>query len=196
MKDNKKIHIIQYLLFSCIFFIQIIILFFFYNEFYNQKNIDDIEEQIIEINNFQDILDESRMEIFNAQKYLQDFVTTNQRSLLDSYFASLEKLSKNLDTINNYKNNITEFDDLISFHKQSFSNLPNLSSLIDSIYEISQLNLLKSKSFEIERFIFKDTTTTGVIQVNVEHKTDSLPQKGFFSRLKDAFNNTVDIKKE
>lgn len=196
MKENKKIHIIQYLLFGSIFFIQVIILIFFYNEFYNQSKVDSIEDQLLEINTFQNIIEESRLEVFNAQKYLQSYVSTNQKKQLHNYFLSLERLVANLDTIDIYKNKVSELDELIRFHKRSFITLPNLRSFVDSVYEISKLEVLDNKTLEIERFIFKDTTTTEIIEVNVEHKTDSLPQKNFIARLKDAINNTVDVKKE
>ncbi len=195
-KNSKKIYLIQSLLFTCIVLIQIVIALFFYNEFYNQKNVDSLEDRLNEITNFQQIIEESRLEIFKAQKYLQDYVTTNKTSLLNSYFQSIERLTHNFDTIDSYKNKIAELDDLISFHKKSFKNLPNLNNVVDSIYQISKLDIIDNKSFEIERFIFKDSTTTEIIEVNIEHKNDSLPQKNFLSRLKDAFTNTVDVKKE
>lgn len=194
-KNNKKIYLIQSLLFTCIVLIQIVVALFFYNEFYNQKNVDSLEDRLNEITNFQQIIEESRLEIFKAQKYLQDYVATNKSSLLNNYFQSIERLTHNFDTIDSYKNKIAELDDLISFHKKSFKNLPPLNNVVDSIYQISKLDIIDNKSFEIERFIFKDSTTTEIIEVNIEHKNDSLPQKNFLSRLKDAFTNTVDVKK-
>src|SRR5690554_2976587 len=196
MKIKRNKYIIQYFLIACIFFIQIIILFFFHNEFYNYKKVEYLEKELLKVVNFQNIIKNSRKEIYKAQNYLQDYFITNDRILLEKYFLSLEKLSCNLDSIDIYKDKISELDEFIFLHKKTFHELPSLDTYIDSIYKISELKNFNNQSFDILPSIFIDSLSTESIEINIEKKIDSLPPKKLLSRLKDAFTNSVDVKKE
>src|SRR5690606_22846 len=93
---------IQYLLISSIILIQVIILIFFYNEYFNEKKLKAIEQQIEETRFLQTLTEDSRKELLNAQNNLQKFITEQDKKFLEDYFQSLRKLSGNIDSINIY----------------------------------------------------------------------------------------------
>src|SRR5690606_39936637 len=96
---------IHYLLIACIILIQIVILVFFYNEYFNEKKLNSIENQIQETQVLKTLTDDSRNQLLNAQNNLQRFITNQNKEALESYFQSLRNLSGNIDSINAYGDN-------------------------------------------------------------------------------------------
>ncbi len=96
--------IVHYFLILCILLIQIILAGFFYNELMNKKNLAFIEKQLNEISSLENLTNDSRKELLISQDHFQKYLITNDKKHLDLYFASVNKLTKNLDSINSYQN--------------------------------------------------------------------------------------------
>ncbi len=186
---------IHYLLIACIILIQIIILIFFYNEYFNEKKLTTIENQIKETRVLKTLTDDSRKELLNAQNNLQKFVTDQDKKFLEAYFQSLRKLSGNIDNINIYGNTESTFKNSIDT-KDEISKLKDFENLIESTYKASQKPIDKKEPPKIEKIEIKDRFTE-LVDVEVYYVSDSTTKKKkFFPRIKDAIQGNVDVKRD
>lgn len=96
---SKYRHFIHYALIACALLIQLSVLVFFYNEYFNERKLSDIENQIKESQGLRTMIQSSRQELFNAQTHLQNYVQTKSKKELQAYFHSLEVSRFNLDSI-------------------------------------------------------------------------------------------------
>ncbi|PTT71324.1 sensor histidine kinase, partial [Chryseobacterium sp. HMWF001] len=87
----KARKIIHYSLLVCILLIQLLIAGFFYNEFISKKNLTFFENQLKEVHTLENLTDNSRGELLNAQSFLQKYMVSNDNTYLNSYFTSLNK---------------------------------------------------------------------------------------------------------
>ena len=139
--------VVHYSLIFCILLIQLIIAGFFYNEFINRKNLAFIENQLKEVNSLENLTDNSRKELLNAQNSLQQYLVNADKKYLDSYFASLDKLGANLDNINSYEAKFPKLKNILSFQKKDSLGSKNLKLLLILLInilpnQISKLPLL------------------------------------------------------
>lgn len=188
--------IVHYSLIVCILLIQLLIAAFFYNEFITGKNISFIEKQLKEIHSLENLTDNSRKDLLEAQGYFQQYVITEDHAFLESYFTSLRKLGKNLDSISHYKNKYPRLQHRAASQKKDSLQIKKLQSLIDSTYEYSVKsdfkvgnNMPELKKYDLDYNFDK---------FNVETKTysDTLKKKGFFGRLGDAISGKENVRKE
>lgn len=184
---------IHYLLIACIILIQIIILIFFYNEYFNEKKLTNIENQIKETRVLKTLTNDSRKELLSAQNNLQKFVTDQDKKFLEAYFQSLRKLSGNIDSINTYGNAESAFKNSIDT-KDEISKLKDFENLIESTYKASQKPNNKKEAPKIEKIEIKDRPAE--IDVEVYYVADSTEKKKFFPRIKDAIQGNVDVKRD
>lgn len=184
---------IQYLLIICIILIQVIILVFFYNEYFNEKKLTAIENQISDTRVLKNWTDDARNELLNAQNNLQKFITNQNKDNLESYFQSLRKLSDNIDSINVYGNAEATFRNSINT-KEELSKLKDFDKLIDSAYAASQKPLHKKEPLQIEKIEIKDQPVE--LDVEVHYIADSTEKKKLFPRLKDAIQGNVEVKRD
>lgn len=186
---------IHYLLISSIILIQVIILVFFYNEYFNEKKLTSIENQIKETRVLKTLTDDSRKELLSAQNNLQKFVTNQDKKFLEAYFQSLRKLSENIDSINIYVNTDSVFKNPINT-KDQISKLKDFENLIESTYKASQKPVNKKEAPKIEKIEIKDKPTE-LVDVEVYYVTDSTTKKKkFFPRIADAIQGNVDVKRD
>ena len=150
---------------------------FFYNEYFNEKKLAAIENQINETRVLKVWTDDSRNELLNAQNNLQKFITNQDKDFLDSYFQSLRKLSDNIDSINLYGNAESTFKNSINT-REELSKLKDFDNLIDSAYEASQKPLHKKAPLKIEKIEIKDQPVE--LDVEVHYIPDSTEKKKFF----------------
>lgn len=186
---------IHYLLIASIILIQIIILVFFYNEYFNEKKLTSIENQIKETRVLKTLTDDSRKELLNAQNHLQKFTTNQDKKFLEEYFKSLRKLSVNIDSINIYGNADSVFKNPINT-KDEISKLKDFENLIESTYKASQKPIDKKSPPKIEKIEIKDRPAE-LVDVEVYYVTDSTTKKKkFFQRIGDAIQGNVDVKRD
>lgn len=192
----KARKIIHYSLLVCILLIQLLIAGFFYNEFISKKNLTFFENQLKEVHTLENLTDNSRGELLNAQSFLQKYMVSNDNTYLDSYFTSLNKLGENLDSIGHYENKYPKLKNVLTSKKKDSMEIKKLKSLIDSTYEYST-----KSNFKVENSLpklEKYSVNYDFDKFKVETKTisDTVKKKGLFGRLGDAISGKENVRKE
>jgi len=190
--------IVHYSLIFCILLIQLIIAGFFYNEFINKKNLAFIENQLKEVNSLENLTDNSRKELLNAQNSLQQYLVNADKKYLDSYFASLDKLGANLDNINSYEAKFPKLKNILSFQKKDSLGSKNLKLLVDSTYQYSTQSNFKAPTPLPSLKKYESNYNLDKYDFHVETKTiaDTVKKKGLFGRLGDAISGKENVRKE
>lgn len=186
--------VVHYFLIFCILLIQVILAGFFYNEFKSRKNLTFVENQLREIHSLENLTNDSKKELLSSQDYFQKYLITDDKQYLESYFESVNRLTKNLDSINNYKN--PKLENLLLPQKKDSSEFKKLKLLADSSYQFStkssfkiREDLPKMKKYDL-RYDYS--------KFDIETKTisDSVKKKGLFGRLGDAIAGKDNVRKE
>ncbi|WP_404985107.1 ATP-binding protein [Chryseobacterium sp. M5] len=190
--------VVHYSLIFCILLIQLIIAGFFYNEFINRKNLAFIENQLKEVNSLENLTDNSRKELLNAQNSLQQYLVNADKKYLDSYFASLDKLGANLDNINSYEAKFPKLKNILSFQKKDSLGSKNLKLLVDSTYQYSTQSNFKAPTPLPSLKKYESNYNLDKYDFHVETKTiaDTVKKKGLFGRLGDAISGKENVRKE
>lgn len=188
--------IVHYSLVICILLIQIIIAGFFYNEFKNRKQVTFIEKQLGEIQLLENLTDNSRKELLNAQDYLQKYLITEDNEYLESYFNAVKMLTQNLDSINQYSQN-PKLKNIIISQKRDSSEFKKLKSLIDSSYQFSKKINFKTqdKLPKLKTYNF-DNKVLDNFDIQTHTYSDTITKKGIFGRLKDAIIGRENFRKD
>lgn len=188
--------IVHYSLVICILLIQITIAGFFYNEFISRKNITFIDKQLKEVQSLENLTDDSRKELINAQDFFQKYVVSKDNQYLKAYFNSVDRLTKNLDSINNFKFQNPNLKSFSIARKNDSLKIENLKLLVDSTQEFSKNSDLKT-TVQLPQ-LKKFDTDFNFEKFDVQTKTisDSVPKKGIFGRLKDAFAGKENVRKD
>ena len=192
----KSRKIIHFSLIVCILLIQLLIAAFFYNEFLTRKNLAFFEKQLREVNTLENLTDNSRKELLNAQNCFQNYIIYEDERYLDDYFASLHHLGENLENINNYGSKYPRLKKMLTLRKSDSLEIKKLQSLIDSTYEYSaRSNARASNDFPKLQKYHADYNFD---RFNIETKTfsDTIKKKGFFGRLGDAISGKESIRKD
>ena len=196
LSNFKLRKVIHYSLIICILLIQLLIAGFFYNEFINRKNLSFIEKQLKEFHSLENLTDNSRKELLNAQGFFQKYVISKDEKYLESYFNSLNKLGENLDNINNYGYKYPRLKNILSSQKKDSSEIKKLKLLIDSTYQYStKSNFIANNDLpKLEKY----NLNYNFDKFNVETKTfsDTVKKKGLFGRLGDAISGKENVRKE
>ena len=188
--------IVHYSLVICILLIQITIAGFFYNEFISRKNITFIDKQLKEVQSLENLTDDSRKELINAQDFFQKYVVSKDNQYLKAYFNSVDRLTKNLDSINNFKFQNPNLKSFSIARKKDSLKIENLKLLVDSTQEFSKNSDLKT-TIQLPQ-LKKFDTDFNFEKFDVQTKTisHSIPKKGIFGRLKDAFAGKENVRKD
>ena len=188
--------IVHYSLVICILLIQITIAGFFYNEFISRKNITFIDKQLKEVQSLENLTDDSRKELINAQDFFQKYVVSKDNQYLKAYSNSVDRLTKNLDSINNFKFQNPNLKSFSISRKKDSLKIENLKLLVDSTQEFSKNSDLKT-TVQLPQ-LKKFDTDFNFEKFDVQTKTfsDSIPKKGIFGRLKDAFAGKENVRKD
>ncbi|MDR6160319.1 signal transduction histidine kinase [Chryseobacterium sp. SLBN-27] len=189
--------IVHYSLILCILLIQFLIAGFFYNEFITKKNLKFIETQLKEIHSLENLTGNSKKELLNAQVDFQKYLVHGEKKYLESYFESLHKLDKNLDSIDKYRNKYPRLNSALILESKDPAKIQKLKVLIDSTYEYSTNNNFNvQKNFpEIKKY---DLNYYNFDKFNIETKTysDTIKKKKFFGRIRDAISGRESIRKD
>ncbi|MFA6787949.1 MAG: HAMP domain-containing sensor histidine kinase [Bacteroidales bacterium] len=139
-------------------------------------------------------MESSKENILSAQVNLQNYIKNNEKESLEDFFLSLKNLHRNLDSIEDYRKENLKLEVIFDSLQEEPTTLSGLQVLIDSIYDLSKKSIPKSISLPIESFEIEGLTSE--VDINIEHRSDSIPPKKLLARLRDAFANDVAIKKE
>ncbi len=192
----KSRKIVHYFLIICILLIQIIIAGYFYNEFVNRKNLTFIENQLKEIQNLESLTDNSRKELLVSQDYFQKYLITDDKKYLESYFQSVNELTKNFDTINTYKFKNPRLQNIVTPKKRDTSEFKKLKLLVDSTYQFSTKSSFKVREQLPKMKKFDTHFDTGKFDIKTQTHSDSIVKKGLFGRLGDAISGRENVRKE
>lgn len=169
---------------------------FFYNEFKNRKNVAFIENQLKDVQELEHLTDNSRKELLTAQSYFQKYVASNDDEYLDSYFHSVNVLTKNLDSINDVKDKNPRLKKT-SVQKADSAEIRNLQTLRDSSYQVSAKSNLKLREISLPQFKkYEFNFDFDKFDIKTETKSDSVKKKGLFGRLGDAISGKENVRKE
>ena len=189
--------IVHYSLILCILLIQLIIAGFFYTEFKNRKNVAFIENQLKDVQALEHLTDDSRKELLTAQDYFQKYVMTDDDKYLDSYFHSVNVLTKNLDSINDLKDKNPRLKKVIILQKVDSAEYKNLQTLRDSSYQVSAKSNMKLRDISIPQFKkYEFKYDFDKFDIKTETKSDTVKKKGLFGRLGDAISGKENVRKE
>jgi signal transduction histidine kinase len=188
--------IVHYFLIICILLIQLIIAGYFYNEFVSRKNLTFIENQLKEIHNLENLTDNSRRELLVSQDHFQKYLMTDDKKYLESYFQSVNQLTKNFDTINTYKFKNPRLKNIITPKKRDTSEFKKLKLLVDSTYEFSTKSNFKIREQLPKMKKFDVHFDTGKFDIKTQTLSDSVVKKGLFGRLGDAISGKENVRKE
>lgn len=189
--------IVHYSLILCILLIQLIIAGFFYNEFKNRKNVAFIEDQLKDVHDLEHLTDKSRKELLTAQGYFQKYVVSNDDKYLDSYFQSVNLLTKNLDSINDLKDKNPRLKKIITLQKTDSAEIKNFKILTDSSFQVSAKSDLKLRDIAIPQFKkYEFKYDFDKFDIKTETQSDTLKKKGLFGRLSDAISGKENVRKE
>lgn len=182
--------LVHYSLIFCILFIQLIIAAFFYNEFVKDKKLTFVQKQLDEIHALENLTDQSRKEILNAQGFLQKFMATKDENFLQSYFASLKSLDDNLANINRYENKFPKIKELIAAPKASITTEKDLKKMIDSTQkytsEVDRSQLNELPDFQKYKLNYDFEKFNVVLDTKIY--SDTIKKKGLFGRLGEAIS--------
>lgn len=192
----KSRKIVHYSLIICILLIQLLIAGFFYNEYINRKNLTFIENQLKDIHSLENLTNNSRNELLNAQGYFQSYAINKDEKDLNSYFQSLGKLGGKLDSINNYRDKYPRLKNILSSKKKDAPEIKKLKVLIDSTYHFSMQPQFKT-NYDIPK-LEKYIPDYNFDKFDVETKTftDTVKKKGLFGRLGDAISGKENVRKD
>lgn len=192
-KIRKTVH---YSLILCILLIQIAIAGFIYTEFDSRKNLTFLQNQLKDVQSLEHLTDNSRDELFISQEYFQKYLSTSDEKYLESYFNTVNKLSKSLDSINSFKFKNPELNKILIVQRKDASGLKQIKYLIDSTQNYTQ-NTTKSQPKQLPK-IKKYHFDYDLDQYDIKTETykDTIQKKGLFGRLKDAITGTENVRKD
>lgn len=198
LSNFKLRKIVHYTLIACILLIQLTIAAFFYNEFITKKNLTFIENQLKEIHSLENLTDNSKTELSNAQGFLQNYVVSEDDKHLQSYFASLHRLGKNLDSISLYENKYPRLKNILTSQKNDSLEIKKLKVLIDSSYQFSTNSNFKARNDlpKLKKYDFGNSLDKFDFNVETKIYTDTVKKKGLFGRLGDAISGKENVRKE
>jgi len=195
MTETKNTRpLIHYSLIVATLIIQVVIAVFIYNEYFNQKKLESIEAQLRDSRTLERAAGQARTDLLQAQDNLRKYSDTQDKKDLDAYFASLRKLSRNLDSIASSPQLKPELAALIQARKKQLDTLPDLDRVIQSVYTESKKPRAERKPLVLKDFEIAPPETR--FDLKIEKQVDTVTKKPFLSRLKDAINNESEVQRE
>lgn len=135
---------------------------------------------------------ESKYELFNAQKSLNAYLKTFNKQELEKYFASLRNVMSNLEKVAKFDQKVKGEKKYDDFPKVE---LAQIESLIDSVYLIKpRIVHRKKNAIQIDPIHFEEPS----IEYHLEQTIikDSIKKKKLLSRIKDAIDGKITTKKD
>ncbi|MEN2434405.1 HAMP domain-containing sensor histidine kinase [Weeksellaceae bacterium A-14] len=188
--------IVHYSIIVCILLIEVAIAAFFYNEFASRKKLSFIQNQLQEINQLDEMTDQSRKELQNAQNYFQQYLDGQRPAERDAFFSSINRLAASLDRIDRYNSKTPGLKNLVKLPKTSTEELRNLKPVIDSAKEVSVISSTQLQHPVPPVRRYHPNFDYGKYDVQKQTYTDTLRKKGLFGRLKDAITGKETIRKD
>lgn len=187
---SKYRQVTHYSLIACALVIQLIVAFFLYNEYFNEKELNAIQTQMQETRELKRLIQSSRNDLTHAQTLLFSYTQNKSKKDLLAYFKSIQSAKNNLNTLKEFEQRI-QWKKIETSEKEALD-LESFHQLIDSVYHLTENLTIEDKKFDLKEIEVKNDFQE--FKVEVIHSEDSLPKKKFFPRLKDAVKGKVDVK--
>ena len=192
-KHRKFIH---FVLLACVVFLQLFLLLILFNEIFNESKLDNFEADLKVSEKAKSISDNTKQDYIALQFNLQKYLETKEKKYLENYNISLNKLSKNIDSLVKSSNKNETFKKYLISDKSSNFSAKYLNKKIDSLVKIqvAPSPQLEKDLLNLNNFNYKDVLNS----VNVESYivVDSVEKKNLFSRLGNAISGKVEVQKE
>ncbi|WP_089058674.1 sensor histidine kinase [Flavobacterium plurextorum] len=192
----KHRKIIHYTLLVCIILLQIIAIVIWNNETSNETVMSKALSSMNSMNKISGFTSKINNSFLNSQKSFTNYTANKNKASLEQYTASLNEVSRLLDSLSLLTKNNKEFENILLEKKHSEANIQTLKSEIDSIISL-QHNPDKegvSNVFKLNKFEYKKILDS--IKTDTYTKVDSVSKKGLFSRLGAALAGKTDVQKE
>lgn len=178
-------------LIAIIVLFQVLLLFIFYNEIYNEKKLETIQVEIARAKKIKSILERSKDNQSKAQANFKNFLSTHKQSYLDSFKQNAVSLTASIDTLSRLAETNSSWKEFHSTKKQE-----GIKSKMDSILQMQlpSNHNFNSADFKIKPYSYKEVLNS--IQVKTEKEVDTVKKKGFFSRIGSALAGKTDVQKE
>ena len=192
----KHRKIIHYTLLVCIILLQIIAIVIWNNETSNESEMSKALSSMNSMNKISSFTSKINNSFLNSQKNFTDYRANKNKASLEQYTASLNEISRLLDSLSLLTKNNKEFEKILLEKKHSESNIQTLKSEIDSIISLQHNPDKNSVSnvFKLNKFEYKKILDS--IKTDTYTKVDSVSKKGLFSRLGAALAGKTDVQKE
>ena len=180
----------------CIILLQIIAIVIWNNETSNETVMSKALSSMNSMNKISGFTSKINNSFLNSQKSFTNYTANKNKASLEQYTASLNEVSRLLDSLSLLTKNNKEFEKILLEKKHSESNIQTLKSEIDSIISL-QHNPDKegvSNVFKLNKFEYKKILDS--IKTDTYTKVDSVSKKGLFSRLGAALAGKTDVQKE
>ncbi|OXA98798.1 hypothetical protein B0A75_13325 [Flavobacterium oncorhynchi] len=192
----KHRKIIHYTLLVCIILLQIIAIVIWNNETSNESEMSKALSSMNSMNKISSFTSKINNSFLNSQKDFTNYRANKNKASLEQYTASLNEISRLLDSLSLLTKNNKEFEKILLEKKHSESNIQTLKSEIDSIISLQHNPDKNSVSnvFKLNKFEYKKILDS--IKTDTYTKVDSVSKKGLFSRLGAALAGKTDVQKE
>ncbi|OXB05436.1 hypothetical protein B0A81_14305 [Flavobacterium plurextorum] len=176
--------------------LQIIAIVIWNNETSNETVMSKALSSMNSMNKISGFTSKINNSFLNSQKSFTNYTANKNKASLEQYTASLNEVSRLLDSLSLLTKNNKEFENILLEKKHSEANIQTLKSEIDSIISL-QHNPDKegvSNVFKLNKFEYKKILDS--IKTDTYTKVDSVSKKGLFSRLGAALAGKTDVQKE
>lgn len=183
-------------LIAIIVLFQVLLLFIFYNEIYNEKKLETIQVEIARAKKIKSILERSKDNQSKAQANFKNFLSTHKQSYLDSFKENAVSLTASIDTLSRLAETNTSWKVFLSKELHGTKKQKEIKSKMDSILQMqvpSNINF-NSSNFKLKPYNYKEVLNS--IQVETKKEVDTVKKKGFFSRIGNAVAGKMDVQKE
>ena len=180
----------------CIILLQIIAIVIWNNETSNESEMSKALSSMNSMNKISSFTSKINNSFLNSQKDFTNYRANKNKASLEQYTASLNEISRLLDSLSLLTKNNKEFEKILLEKKHSESNIQTLKSEIDSIISLQHNPDKNSVSnvFKLNKFEYKKILDS--IKTDTYTKVDSVSKKGLFSRLGAALAGKTDVQKE
>lgn len=167
-----------------IIILQCLVLYFWYIETQNDKNLNELNNNVSLVNDGTYYTNESYSKLHESQAFLQDYLKNRNKKSLSKYYESLSGLNTFLDSL----------DLVLDKSPQNKSSVKFLKQNLDSILKRKSFYLHKKDGSNFKKFDYESILNS--VSVDSVVTKDSIARKGFFKRFIDAVSGKTNIQKE
>lgn len=193
LKSRKKIHIA---LFIGILITQLIILFLWFNQSTNQKEVTEVFEKVSKPNRALQYSNSAIKYYFEAENHFNNYFQEYNRNELMNYKQSLDNMSIYLDSLKTLSVKDLDFKTPVLLKKKIEVDILKLRKDLDSIIKTGFVQMdIESKLYSsLPKYSSKQVLNS--FQLDTIKYTEDVAKKRMLARIGDAIAGNSDVKKE